>query len=776
MDIFDFYLPHVTAENAIQLVAWKSGTPWSTGASYCRAKTRSDIDSFVSDNIDSCHLYFATSLMAESGKGRGDATFARTLPLLYADLDTQGGTHKGGLPTKKEVAELLNSEMLVEKPSYIIDTGGGFQAFWLFDQPIDLSTDRGSAEKALLGLNDRLHKWYGHKGWKYERLKDLARVMRIPGSKNHKTDPPKQTCVVWPKYLKDPATFAFSDIAYEPRKEEPKKEPSGDVGSSDAVTAAMAACAKVEPSWGEDGSGYMLKLCRQCVRKGCTADQTYSVVKGILDAHEDYPTKWSKEDILRRYRSATEQSDVGEDLKKKFETTEHGIAKRIVEVASQRGTSLYIPEWKTWLSWSGKHFRVSKSAFYETIVDVMKEMETEDDQKSWVSMCRSYRSRKGFENIARIAEEYMQTSFTELNKQHLALPLMNGVVKFDQDGGHEFVSHNYSFKNTHFSDTVYDAEATCPRWEQFLGETLVSEDGEPDVELREYMQKVFGYCLTGLTDAQAMFILYGDGRNGKGVFTRTLSKILGEYATSAQQELLMGNSSQHPTLLANLHGRRAVFTSETDQECRLKEAQVKMLSGDDEISCRRMRQDNWSFLPTHKLFLSTNHIPQIRGTDNGIWRRLKMIPFNACFDGRIDPNLEDRDIPSELSGILNWGIEGYRMMIEGRTADSLLGEPEVVKTSVREHQSSMDIISMFIEDECIVDLEKKPTVDNQKLYQALTVYCNSYNEYCPSQMKLAADLKKRGISSHRTKKERFKVGICLRSEFDESDPAENPIF
>ncbi len=766
MDFFDFYLPYATKKEALQIYAHKHGSNFGTETIKKRVTTREELDAFIAEHKDK-HLYFNCSLMRKAETGRGDGSHAAIMPGFYADIDTADGEHSGDRPTKQQVADMLKSGDVVPPPSVIIGTGGGFHCYWMFATPwvFKNEKDQQLAASWLTGLNDRIKKWCVELDpkFKYERLKDLARILRIPGSLNHKTDPPKDASQLFPKVGEEPKLYLPDALCFEPMDEDEfKREKSSepcDVDSKTAVQVAMRACAKVEPEWGEDGSSYLLKLCRQCVRAGCTGDQTYGVVKGILVAMEDYPTNWSKKDILRRYEDATEQSELGEAVSTQlsYENSEFGVARRVVDRSD--GKFFYVPEWKKWIGWDGKRFAIDQvRQITDTTVAVSKDMMLESDEKAWIAMCNRYQSNRGFTDIRNIIKDYIKMPFKQLDADSQKFHCDNGVLHF-VDGEVKFSDHNPEYLNSVYSPIKYAPGAECPKWEQFCRETFVTEDGESDEDLMRYMQKVAGLCLTGRTDFQSVFILYGEGKNGKGCYCRTLGKLLGDYGIPVRQEVLMAAKGEHPTALADLYGRRAIFAGETDQDCRLNENQVKTLSGDDPISCRRMREDTWTFQPTHKIILATNHLPLIRGTDYGIWRRIRLIPFNAQFMSE-DKTLEAVDIPNELSGILNWAIEGYQMLEEEG-----LQPPEIVLAANKHYQEDMNIVRQFVEDECV--LTPDATITNGRLYQSFKTYCETLGQWVPSHRKLTQDLSKMGVKSKNANSERFKIGIGLKSEFED---------
>jgi putative DNA primase/helicase len=172
----------------------------------------------------------------------------------------------------------------------------------------------------------------------------------------------------------------------------------------------------------------------------------------------------------------------------------------------------------------------------------------------------------------------------------------------------------------------YETKAKCPSWERFLSQIM---DGK--MHLVDYLQRVVGYCLTGDTSEQCMFILHGEGANGKSTLLGVLQGILGHYAKAAESQVFIEkkNDSAAFYALASLWGARLVTSIETGEGRRLDEPLVKQATGGDAITCRRMREDFWQYQPEFKLFLATNHRPLIKGTDNAIWRRIRLIPFDV---------------------------------------------------------------------------------------------------------------------------------------------------
>lgn len=277
----------------------------------------------------------------------------------------------------------------------------------------------------------------------------------------------------------------------------------------------------------------------------------------------------------------------------------------------------------------------------------------------------------------------------DLNADHWLLNVDNGTV--DLRTG-QLSPHNRYDHITKLAPAVYDPDALAPRWERFLDTSFGG-----DTELVRFVQRAVGYSLTGSTGAQVMFLLHGRGANGKSTFLETVRDLLGDYAQQAPADLLMqtrSNSGGATPDLARLPGARFVSAVETGQGRRLDEPLIKQITGGDRIAARRLYRDVFEFTPTHKLWLGTNHLPEVRGTDEAIWRRIRVVPFLHTM-----PEAErDGDLPAklraELSGILTWAIHGCTAYREHG-----LQVPAVVERATTAYREEMDDLGVFL-DEC----------------------------------------------------------------------------
>jgi putative DNA primase/helicase len=323
----------------------------------------------------------------------------------------------------------------------------------------------------------------------------------------------------------------------------------------------------------------------------------------------------------------------------------------------------------------------------------------------------------------------------QLDAHAYLLNVSNGTLDLKQG---ELRGHLREDHLTKRLEVIYNQTARCPRWEAFLERILAGRQ-----ELIRFVQKAIGYSLTGNTQEQCFFILYGTGANGKSTLLDTLLALLGSYAKQAAPDVLLSKSiDRHPTELADLMGARLVTAIETGEGRRLAENLVKQMTGGDRIKARFMRQDFFEFSPTFKLFLATNHKPQIRGTDYAIWRRIRLIPFTVTIpEEERDPTLLEK-LRTELPGILAWAVRGcLAWQREG------LKPPADVTHATEAYRAEMDVLAAFLTDCCVV--HRNARVKASELYQTYTQWCEDNGEQTENQRSLGMHLTERGFERKR---------------------------
>lgn len=266
-----------------------------------------------------------------------------------------------------------------------------------------------------------------------------------------------------------------------------------------------------------------------------------------------------------------------------------------------------------------------------------------------------------------------------------------------------------------------------PRWQRFLTDTF--GDDPKGRETVAFLQLLLGYSITGDVGAQVLPFLFGTGANGKSVLLDVMMQILGDYAQAAPPGFLMekGKFAEHSTELTELHGRRIVVCSELKPDDRFDEARVKLLTGGDRIMARRMRQDYFSFTPTHKLWLLGNHRPEVGTGGHAFWRRIRLIPFErvVAADRKID-NLARELVQDEGPGILHWLVDGARRYLA--TRDPLTGPPSV-RLATEAYATTEDHIGRFLAECCTTgnsgDARGDLRVEQGLLYSTYSVWCQA---------------------------------------------------
>ncbi len=297
---------------------------------------------------------------------------------------------------------------------------------------------------------------------------------------------------------------------------------------------------------------------------------------------------------------------------------------------------------------------------------------------------------------------------------------------------------------TRLAGVRYDAKARCPRFDQFLLRVMDGNDA-----LIAYLRRVVGFCLTGIPPDREMFFLYGRGRNGKSTLMELLHELLGEYSRKVAAETLLAKPNTQgdgiPNDLARLCGARLVTSAELPENRRLNEARIKDLTGRDRITARLLRQEFFEFEPCFKLFMYGNHKPVVRGSDDGIWDRLKLIPFAVRIsDDEVDPHLPGR-LRAELPGVLNWALTGCLEWQNGG-----LRHPDEVKAATAAYRGEMDRLQDFRGDCC---QEGDPTALQSKprdLYDAYCGWSGESGETPISETAFALELRQRGFDRKRS--------------------------
>lgn len=354
-----------------------------------------------------------------------------------------------------------------------------------------------------------------------------------------------------------------------------------------------------------------------------------------------------------------------------------------------------------WYIWNGKIWELDEThkitqlarKTVNSFYDMAQGMEDVKKQKFFYQHIKSSGNKGKIEAMVGLARSNADTSITadRFDRDIFILNCQNGVLDLKHK---KFLEHSPDLLLTKICRTDYDETVDCPRWKEFLKTIFFGND-----ELITFIQKAVGYALTGDVSRQMFFILYGNGSNGKSTFVETIFAMLGDYAASASTSTFtLKRNNEIPNDVARLKGKRLVITSELEQSRYLDEALVKKFTSEEPILARFLHHEFFEFKPTGKIFFSTNYKPTIRGTDDGIWRRIKLIPFNYKFsEGQKIENYAEKYLFTELPGILRWAVEGYYKL-----QDEGMKEPDAVRYATGEYKTSEDAVGQFLEEFCVI--------------------------------------------------------------------------
>jgi putative DNA primase/helicase len=724
-------------------------------------------------------VYFgANPRLRVGGTEAADVALARC---VFADFDFDDE-----IKTSEDVSARI-AEKNMPKPTITVGSGNGIQAWWRLAEPIhDLAK--------FTEIQKRIARHLGSD----PKVIDPPRIMRLPGTFNQRdkrfnpaTGKREKALLDVPKPVRliehGPARHDLATIESvlpELPPEPPKKvfepidyERPEDASLDRRVFAYLDKCDRsIE---GDDGSGELFgALCS-------VADKFDLDERGLRRAADYYnSTKceppWSDKELDHKIRDALKQKGtrrqvgsafVEDEARKRPERvrrqapnasppenndkatvpdaentegakhrTESEFSKR---VARECGHHIrWVEEWKAFAVWNGQVWmRDSGTRTDERIRNVAKSflLETEaaietgelGDAKEALKHAvylNSARGKNAIRDLLR-SEPGIAVSADVFDADPFLLNVQNGVV--DLRTG-VLLAHDAKLMQSKIAATIYDRAATCPTFER-----VVSEAMEGDPERVGYVRRLLGYALTGDVREQKLPIWYGSGSNGKGTIVEAVTGLMNEYAATGAPDLLMVKGEAHPTELAVLAGARLVICSENEEGKRLAEARVKLLTGGDTLTARRMREDYWRFRPTHKLLLQTNHKPALRGTDHGIKRRLHLLHFKVIVpEDRQDKSLPEK-LRAEWPGILQWLIGGCVEWQQGG-----LNAPGEVLRATNEYLASEDVVGRFIGDVCTVRPDL--TVRARDIYAAYRDWCVAVGEKPASQKVFGPSLQERG--------------------------------
>ncbi len=439
--------------------------------------------------------------------------------------------------------------------------------------------------------------------------------------------------------------------------------------------------------------------------------------------------------------------------------TDVGNGERFAE--QHGGKAKYIHAWKKWIIWNGKYWELDPSGEVErlakqTASSIYIEASRFSDPKearAYSDWAHGSQSRFRLSSMLAMAmsEQPIPCDYQTLDSDGWQLNCENGTVnlktgKLDKHRPADFITMSTGVEYPSVG------QVNAPLWLSFLEDIF-----EGNQDLIGFVQRLCGVALVGHIYEHILPIAIGTGCNGKSVLCETIRAVLGDYAMAAAQGILIAKrNQQHSTEVADLFRKRLVIVSETDDGAKLNEGLVKTLTGGEAIRARRMREDNWQFDPSHTILLVTNHRPVVKGTDHGIWRRLRIIPFNATIAAEKQDKQLTEKLRAEHPAILRWMVEGCLAWHRDG-----LQEPAEVMLATKEYKSDQDTLGVFVDDCCMVGAAYQ--IKCAALYDAYKIWATSEGETVGSNRKFKTRMVEKGFETRKNVTNWYQ-GITLNAE------------
>jgi putative DNA primase/helicase len=387
-----------------------------------------------------------------------------------------------------------------------------------------------------------------------------------------------------------------------------------------------------------------------------------------------------------------------------------------------------------WYLWDGNHWTPdpTEAGIYELTKKCLgrwvsmaescaASAKNQTEFKRWMRLARTCQKKATLENMIALARKHPEigTLIENFDTDPWLFGVQNGVVDLRTGELRPAEKKDLILKK---SPVTFDADAKCPLWEQTL-QRIMPAEGQI-----EYYQRMCGYMLTGSVTEQVFFFEHGEGQNGKSTVTATHEYIMGDYAWRASSSLFLEarNATNDDNLKAGLPGKRMVIGSEIPTSCQLAEGRIKDLTGGDSVNARLLFNEAFNFMPVCKLVFYGNNKPNIRGTDDGIWRRIRFIPFDVQIPEE-ERNIHIQEqLRAEAPGILNWMIRGC---LEWQKHG--LSAPECVLAATQAYRAEENHVLTFVDDEC----KREGEISKASLYSAYQMWAESHGIKHPFNMK-----------------------------------------
>lgn len=431
--------------------------------------------------------------------------------------------------------------------------------------------------------------------------------------------------------------------------------------------------------------------------------------------------------------------------KKSYDATDTGNAHRLYD---KFGSILkYSYNRKKWYFWTGKVWTLDESGEIKKLADeicddLKKEawqIPDEDLQEAALKFAKRTAGSTAKEAMIKECQHLydIPASPDDFDAYTDFLNVQNGVVNL-RNG--ELMPHDSRLMMSKICGCEYDVKRRKPKlWLKFLDDVT-----NGDKDLQEYIQRCVGYSLSGSNKEQCAYFLYGMGNNGKSTFLDTIADMMGDYAANTQPDTLMlqskvgGLGGGANSDIARLKSARFVTCEEPTEGVRLNEGLLKQLTGGSKVTCRFLYGDEFEYTPEFKIWVATNHKPVVRGTDVGIWRRIKLIPFEVNIPkDKVDKNLKYK-LRQEFPQILAWAVEGcMKWQSDG------VGEPPCVLEATKDYKQEMDLIAGFVEQCVVINYDTEEKIMASDLFAIYSKWAKQNNEWEMSAKRFGMEIVKK---------------------------------
>lgn len=707
---------------------------------------------------------------------RGPSQRARTgdiaaISCLFAEFDAKDFDGDKG-------ETLTHIYGLPYPPQICIDSGGGFHCYWLLSEPVLLADENTRERVRLLQAA-----WVEYNGGD-QGAKDLARVLRVPGTLNTKYSPARPVSVLWADWdisydlAKLEAAITAAGKNTQPKRAEPEtKLQYRNSGEASDYWMGRALQQAAPGSRNRIGFWLACQLRDSGVPKGQAESLPYP--ERVPHSRDPYTRRDWERTIESAYSRAARDpaqgngrytapvTEVLEMLPPATTTAPLSLASITqAEIQNEAGDADLFAQLhagliafdhaaRSWHIWANNFWQLDKTnevynwvtkrlaaTYLRGAADAL-EAGKNDLAARFSKRANLLQAKKRADNVIFLAaaQEELALSGDEWDADPWLLGVENGVI--DLRTGEHRPGRPSDYIRAHAPSYFQAIDTPAPRWERFISEIF-----NGDQELMGFLQRLLGYGITGLTREHILPVFIGpDGRNGKSTLLETLGAVLGpDLATSSQADSLMdlgGRGDGPRPFVFALRGKRLVWASESNEGRRLNAGLVKQLTGGDKLNVRTLHSKPVEFSPTHMLLLITNHRPHIPADDQAIWDRVFLLPFTMRFiDNPTKPNERKADkalketLRTEAPGILAWLVRGcLSWQREG------LLPPRVVKAATEEYRAEEDTLSQFIAECCVISEGAK--TGGLKLYEAYTAWARESGEKPMSKNAFGQRLKRR---------------------------------